>query len=131
MHVFCTGSATQEENSENARAAKRHRQVTVKDPHAAWYRLMHCIWNVCIQHRSATIFRDDLIRYCGMPNVRARTDLISPEEIDEKHRAMFTTIGRGHHFIRLDKQGGIIELRQPGQLFCEDNFDGILVTDEE
>lgn len=131
MHVFCTGSATQEANSENARAAKRHRQVTVKDPHAAWYRLMHCIWNVCMQQRSATIFRDDLIRYCGMPSMHARRDLISPEEIDEKHRAMFTTIGSSRHFIRVDKRGGIIELRQPGQLFCEDHFDGILVTDEE
>lgn len=47
MHMSFVGSATfgsgQEENSGNARAAKRHRQVTVKDPHAAWYRLMHCI----------------------------------------------------------------------------------------
>lgn len=86
---------------------------------------------MCNQDRSATIFRDDLIQYCGKPSVRARSDLISPEEIDEMHRAMFRTIGRGHHFIRLDKQGGIIELRQPGQLSCEDNFDGMLVTDEE
>lgn len=66
------------------------------------------------------------MQYCDTSESR-----ISCEEINDQHRSPFTSIGRGRHFVKIDKRGGTLELKETGQEFCADTFGGVLVTDEE
>lgn len=66
------------------------------------------------------------MQYCDKPESR-----ISCEEIDVQHRSPFTSIGSGRHFVKIDKQGGTLELTGKGHQFCAGTFGGVLVTDEE
>lgn len=112
-------------SSEVSRPSKQCRQSKARDTDASWCRLMHCIWEVCIQQRSAAIFRGDLMQFCD----RAEA-WISREEINAQHRSMITSIGSGRHYIKIDKPGQIFTLTDRGQIFCADAFGGVLVTDE-
>lgn len=111
--------------NEVSRPPKQLRQSKARDIDASWCRLMHCIWEVCIQQQSAAIFREDLMRFCD----RAEA-WISREEINAQHRSMITSIRSGRHYIKIDKPGQIFTLTDKGQKFCADAFGGILVTDE-
>ena len=66
------------------------------------------------------------MQYCNTSQSR-----ISWEEIDAQHRGPLTSIGRGRHFVKLDRSGVTMELKKKGHKFCADTFGGVLVTDEE
>lgn len=106
---------------------QKRRRVAVHDKTVTWYRLMKCIWKVCIQERSRTIFRDDIMAYCD-----SHTDFLSRAEIDDQHRTPFTTVGQGHHFIKIDRKHGLVTLTEKyGEPFCMQEFGGRLALDDE
>lgn len=86
---------------------------------------MHCIWDVCVREKSATVFREDVMEYCD-----AHSSFLSRQEIDEGHRSAFTTIGPANHYVKVYKKYGLIELRPKGIRFCQPKFPGDLLQDE-
>ena len=119
------GSATgaAEPSDEVLRPSKRRKQNANTD--ATWYRLIQCIYDVCIRERSSTVMREDVMQYLD-----AHSNFLSREEIDEHHRGAFSRIGSSAHYIKQDKKHGLIELQPLGIRFCEDHFPGRLIQDE-
>lgn len=117
-----------EAGDENERPQKRHKTVYNKD--ALWYRLMHCIWEVCKRERSADVFRKDLLAYCDSNREYASIR----EELVTGHNHAFHQITSARHLVKTvqdkSKSWHLIKLLDKGQEFCADEFSGVLVQDE-